>query len=264
VFPLLYQGVSKNRKDKNTQRMKYIKYGTQIEKPSPEKQIGKASYQEEDYIQLSSLQHYLFCPRQCAIAYLEESWIENELTALGRLLHKKVHQEGSEKRKDIIQARSLRLSSAKLGLSGITDLVEFYRCKTGEEGISLSSHSGRWRVFPVEYKLGKPKMDKSDEVQLCAQAICLEEMLQTSILEGAIFYGKKKRRHEVLFNKILRDLTEKVTQEVHHQLKGNITPLAVYEKKCPSCSLIEICMPKQTGEGGQVQTYIKKMITEGL
>jgi len=219
-------------------------------------------YSEEDFFQLSALQHYLFCPRQCALAYMELNWFENELTVLGHLLHKKAHEETYEKRGDLIRARGLRLSSARLGLSGQTDIVEFHRCSKREHGITLPGHRGKWRPYPVEYKLGKPKADHSDEVQLCAQAICLEEMLDTEIAEGAIFYGKKKRRVEVTFNSSLRGLTENTARKIHDMLATARTPAAIYSKKCKSCSLLNICMPKKTGGAARVNQYVTKIIDE--
>ncbi len=220
-------------------------------------------YSEEEYIQLSALQHFIFCPRQCALAYMELSWAENELTALGHILHDKVHQSISEKRKDLLLARGLRISSARLGLSGQADMVEFHRDKNAS-GVALSGYSGRWRAFPVEYKLGRPKNDFSDEAQLCAQALCLEEMLQTLIPEGALFYGKNRRRHAVLFDENLRTLTEETANKIHQMFASGVTPAAEYSKKCQNCSLLEICLPQQSQRRGQVSKYLNKIYEDFL
>ncbi len=216
-------------------------------------------YEENEYIQLSALQHYLFCPRQCALAYLELNWRENELTALGRLLHEKAHETKYEKRNNVIIARGLRLFSKELGLSGQTDIVEFHKVKNAEAGCRLSGFSGRWSAFPVEYKHGKPKQDHSDEVQLCAQAICLEEMLEIKIPEGALFYGKNRRRHPVAFSEELRCLTESTAQKIHEMFQTGKTPKAEYSKKCESCSLKDQCLPKRTSANIKVSKYIKRM-----
>ena len=219
-------------------------------------------YAEEDYIQLSALQHYLFCPRQCALAYMELTWEENELTALGRILHNKVHQDVSEKRNDIIITRGLRLSSARLGLSGQADVVEFHRTKEG--GIKLTGRSGNWRVFPVEYKRGRPKRDYSDQVQLCAQAMCLEEMLGTTITEGALFYGKNRRRQSVVFDENLRRLTEETSVKVHRLIASKKIPPAEESKKCLNCSLKDICLPGTVNRRAKVRNYINKIYKNWL
>ena len=221
-------------------------------------------YEEEDFIQLSALQHYMFCPRQCALIHIEQAWAENILTAQGQLMHKKAHETKYEKRTNMITARGLRLFSKELGLSGQTDIVEFHKSVTSEPGCKLVGFSGRWNPFPVEYKHGKPKQDHSDEVQLCAQAICLEEMLDTKIPQGAIFYGKNRRRHPVRFSEELRALTEDTTQKIHEMFRTGKTPKAEYTKKCESCSLIEQCLPKKTGEGKLASRYVKRMAGQFL
>ncbi|MBN1364804.1 MAG: CRISPR-associated protein Cas4 [Syntrophaceae bacterium] len=221
-------------------------------------------YSEDQFIQLSALQHYLFCPRQCALAYLELSWSENLFTAEGRIMHNRVHEGKFEKRGDLIQTRGLWISSARLGLSGQTDLIEFHRTDDQDNGTRLPGYKSRWKVYPVEFKRGKPKSDHSDEVQLCAQALCLEEMLETTIAEGAIFYGKNKRRHAVKFDEKLRSLTEQTALQIHQMFESGITPKAEFSKKCKSCSLYEICLPKRTGTRGAVKRYLNKIISESI
>lgn len=219
-------------------------------------------YTEDNFIMISALQHYLFCPRQCALIHMEQAWSENLFTAQGHLMHESVHSGKFEKRDKIIRARGLWISSARLGLSGQADLVEFHKTNVAGEGIQLQGYPGRWRAFPVEFKRGKPKADRSDDVQLCAQALCLEEMLDTRIGEGAIFYGKNKRRHPVVFNETLRDLTEKTTLAIHALFESGSTPTAKYAKKCKSCSLYQLCMPKTIGRKGAVSRYLDRIVTE--
>ncbi len=215
-------------------------------------------FEEEDFIQLSSLQHFLFCPRQCALAYKELSWIENEYTALGRLLHNKVHSSGTEKRGDLLLVRGLWISSKTLGLSGQADMVEFHRCED-DSGARLKGQPGFWRPFPVEYKRGRPKKDPADEVQLCAQALCLEEMLEVSIPGGAIFYGKNKRRHNVDFSDDLRSLTEDTARRIHALFNREKIPAPNYDKRCEACSLKEICLPRVINPSN-VKGYLYRMV----
>lgn len=203
-------------------------------------------YSEDELIQLSALQHYVFCPRQCALAYIEQIWAENRLTAEGRIMHDKVHEEGSESRGSVRIERALHLRSLRLGLSGMADVVEFHR-----------QADGSWQPFPVEYKRGKPKPDKSDAVQLCAQALCLEEMLGVRIESGSIFYGKTRHRHDVSFDEALRDMTEDIARKTHELIDAGITPKAVYEKKCESCSLFELCLPKTVDKARSVKKYLE-------
>ena len=161
-------------------------------------------------------------------------------------MHDKVHEEGGESRGSVRIERALRLHSLRLGLSGMADVVEFHR-----------QPDGSWLPFPVEYKRGKPKPDDCDRVQICAQTICLEEMLGVSIPDGAIFYGKTRHRHGVVFDNALRRETEEIAEKVHGLIESARTPKPVYEKKCDSCSLLEICMPKCIGKAKSVQQYLE-------
>ena len=212
-------------------------------------------YSEDDLLSISALQHLMFCERRCALVHIENVWEENIFTAEGHNLHDKVHDAAGESRNDLRIARSLRLVSYRLGLSGVADVVEFHR---DEAGITLDGVKGYWRAFPVEYKRGILKHDISFEVQLCAQAICLEEMLDCSIEAGAVYYGKSRRRRDVHFTPMLRATTEEAAQKLHQLFDSKITPRAKYEKKCKSCSLYDICMPKITGIAKNVQHYLAK------
>ena len=203
-------------------------------------------FTEDDLLPLSALQHLLFCERQAALIHLEQLWAENPLTVQGRQLHEKVDSAPGESRGDVRVARSLPLRSLRLGLSGRADLVELHRISddnAGEPGSVLPGIPGVWRPFPVEYKRGRPKPYHADEVQLCAQALCLEEMLGTSVPAGAIFYGQTRHRHDVRFDAALRRETEEAAGRLHRLIASGVTPPPVRAPKCDQCSLIGLCLP---------------------
>ena len=200
-------------------------------------------FTEDDLLPLSGLQHLLFCERQCALIHLEQIWVENPLTVEGRHLHERVDAGRGESRAGLHLARGLPLRSFRLGLSGKADLVEFHRLSKGEAGALLAGSAGTWRPFPVEYKRGKPKTHRADEVQLCAQALCLEEMLGAAVPAGALFYGQTRRRREIPFDSSLRELTEDTAARLHRLITSGATPPPVREPKCDRCSLLAVCMP---------------------
>ena len=197
-------------------------------------------YEEDDLLMISALQHYLFCKRQCALIHIEQQWEENRFTAEGRILHERVHTAGLESRGDLRLEYDLALRTLKLGLSGRADVVEFYR-----------RDNGGWQPFPVEYMRGKPKKDNSDLVQLCAQAICLEEMLAVKIEKGALYYGIKKRRTEVEFDLKLRTTTEETAKLLHDLVSKGETPPPEYGAQCKSCSFLSLCLPTKIGKTGE-------------
>lgn len=209
------------------------------------------NYSEDDLIMISALQHYVFCPRQCALIHIEQVWAESRLTAEGRIMHERVHEEGNESRGSVKIARGVPLRSLRLGLVGVADVVEFHRVE------------GKvWQPFPVEYKRGKPKPDHSDSIQLCAQAMCLEEMLDIAVPEGALFYGKTRRRHDVIFDDLLRAEVEKTAQNIRKLITSGFTPEPVYTKRCESCSLVAECLPKQIGRHKSVKRYLAGALKE--
>jgi CRISPR-associated exonuclease Cas4 len=212
-------------------------------------------YTEDDLIPISALQHLVFCPRQCALIHIEQLWTENLFTAEGRGLHEKVHSENTESRPGVQIVRGLRVRSLELGLVGQVDVVEFQQAETG---IKLPNEKGFWQPLPVEYKRGRSKIDDCDRVQLCAQAMCLEEMLGNGIEYGAIFYGRPRRRERVKFIPSLRQKTESLAKELHDLYAARITPKAKFEKKCKSCSLFESCMPSITGTKKDIEHYLSK------
>jgi CRISPR-associated exonuclease Cas4 len=207
-------------------------------------------YSEDNLVMISALQHLLFCPRQCAFIHIEQQWTENSLTAEGRILHERVHSTGSESRTKIRVEFDLPIRSLSLGLIGRADIVEFH---LRENGI--------WQPFPVEYKRGRPKKDDSDRVQLCAQALCLEEMLDREVQEGALYYGQKKRRQNISIDADLRQLTIDTADRLHALLNSNSTPSPVYAQKCESCSFISQCLPKISGKK-KVANYLNKIEVE--
>ncbi len=212
-------------------------------------------FPEDDLLPISALQHYVFCPRQCALIHVEGIWQENPLTVSGTQLHERLDESGGEARGDLLTARALPLRSLEHGLAGRADAVELHRFPEGpagaEGGVELPGRSGRWRPFPVETKRGKPKSHDADRVQLCAQALCLEEMLGVPVPAGALFYGTPRRREEVAFDPPLRAATLAAAQGVRDQIASGTTPRAVREPKCDRCSLIDRCLPDLAGRSAR-------------
>lgn len=218
-------------------------------------------YSEEDYIHVNALQHYVFCPRQCALIYIEDLWQDNLYTVRGNLLHEKVDSDTYETRGSVKTVRGLRIQSRRLGITGRCDVVEFH-----------SESNGKRKVVPVEFKAGKPKQDISDKVQLCAQALCLEEMLNTTVRRGMFFYGRIRRRVQVEIDDELRKQTEEIISAVHKLVSRRHVPTleellrksgmsaARYLKKCQRCSLQDACQPKAMSER-RVSNYMKALYT---
>jgi CRISPR-associated exonuclease Cas4 len=206
----------------------------------------------DDPIPLSALQHHLFCPRQCALIHVERLWAENALTAEGRLAHEAVHVPKGERRKGVKVVTSIPLRSTALGLAGVADAVELH-----------AAPGGGLVPFPVEHKRGRPKAHRADEVQLCAQALCLEEMLGVPVPAGALFYGKTRRRQDVAFDPELRALTVRAAAEVRALVASGRTPPARYDPaRCDSCSLIEICRPKALEKPRRVATWLARLVED--
>lgn len=211
----------------------------------------ETSVDEADLVPLSALQHWLYCPRQCALIHVEQVWAESQATADGQVKHARVNLQGEEMRRGVRTVTSMPLRSFSLGVSGIADVVELHR-------------EGRvWRPVPVEHKRGRPKAHRADEVQLCAQAMALEEMFDTSIVEGALFYGASRRRVMVSFDTDLRALTVRTARDVRACLAAGTTPTATYEaSRCDPCSLIELCRPKALGRGRATRAWLERMIED--
>jgi len=191
---------------------------------------------------ISALQHFLFCERQCALIHLEQQWADNKLTVRGNILHEKVDEGEEEKRPDVIISRSLRLSSEKFGISGVADRVDFFLCAEG--GTKIVGREGLWRPVPVEYKHGVSKQDDWDRVQMCAQALCLEEMLNCEVESGVLFYWKVRRRENVILDDGLRGKTVEAIESLRHMFQSRTTPPPVLKDGCRNCSLMDICLPE--------------------
>lgn len=215
-------------------------------------------YNEEDYLQLSGIQHFAYCPRQWALAYLEMQWNESLRTFEGRLLHERAHDAGGEKRGKILIIRGMKVFSPVLGISGECDVVEFHSDKTG---VPLQGREGLYRAMPIEYKRGKPKEHDADRLQLCAQAMCLEEMLASSISHGYLFYGETRRRTEVTFDMELRTKVEQSFAKMHEYAARGHTPKVKPRKGCTACSLKDVCLPKLSKKSS-VQNYISERLKE--
>ena len=220
-------------------------------------------FTEDDLLPLSALQHLRFCERQCALIHVEGLWAENRLTVEGSHLHRKVHEGPDEARRDVRTVRGMPLRSLRLGLVGQADAVEFHRREGEPEeppGVRLEGAPGEWLPFPVEYKRGRPKRDGSDELQLCAQALCLEEMLSVPVPRGALFYGETRRRRDVEIGAELRADTEATAARLHELIASGVTPRAAREPKCDSCSLLHLCLPEALRPGRSAAGYLARAL----
>lgn len=216
-------------------------------------------YKEEEYLLLSGIQHFVFCKRQWALIHIEQEWSENVLTIEGNHLHEKADNPFvRERRGDTLYVRALPIHSTKLGISGVCDMVEFTQ---DDQGISLYKEKGLYRVKPIEYKRGKPKKHDADILQLVAQAMCLEEMLGTTIREAALFYHEIKRRDTVMITNDMRQHIQEITKEMHHYYDRRHTPRVKTGKHCMRCSLRNLCLPKIM-EREKVSTYMNRMLTK--
>lgn len=185
-------------------------------------------WDEWEVVVISALQHYSYCPRQCALIHVEQVFDENLYTLRGRRVHERADDPASELDEGVRIERGMSLFSERLGLVGKADVVEFSQDGT---------------PYPIEYKSGPRRGSKHDDIQLCAQALCLEEMLGREALRGAIYHYASRRRREVSFDAALRSLTEETVQEVRRLLVTATVPPPVADARCPKCSLFDACMP---------------------
>lgn len=219
-------------------------------------------FDEENLISISSIQHYVFCKRRAALVFLEKQWSDNLATTEGSHLHRKTERAKSEWVDGVLITRSLPVHCLQLGLYGITDVVEFHPCPSDTDTpfrVSLPRMQGHFKPFPVEYKRGKLRHEEGFIQQLCAQVLCLEEMLETRIEEGAIFYGKTRRRFSVQFNEKLRQKTCKTIADLHELFRRQITPIAEEQPKCQKCSLYDLCLPQSLKSSRSVKLYFNKI-----
>jgi CRISPR-associated exonuclease Cas4 len=217
------------------------------------------SNEEDHYLMLSGLQHFQFCKRQWALIHIEQQWEENVRTIEGQHLHEKADQPFMrEKRGSRLIVRAMPVQSRVLQVSGICDVVEFIR---DPDGVQLSGAGGTYKAFPVEYKLGKPKKGDEDIIQLAAQAMCLEEMLVSSVDSGYLFYDQIKHRIEVPITGELKDRVIKMAREMHQYYERRYTPKVKTGSFCKNCSLQHICLP-QLMKKRPVKSYIEGMLGE--
>lgn len=216
-------------------------------------------YREDEYLLLSGIQHFKFCRRQWALIHIEQQWADNVHTVVGELMHQKAHDPYlTEKRKDVLVTRALPISSKMLGISGECDVVEFHK---KDSGVKLHGHRGFYQIYPIEYKKGKPKETEEDILQLAAQVMCLEEMFCTEISEGALFYGEIRRRESVKISKELREQVADMVKEMHQYYERKYTPHVKYSKRCNSCSLKDLCIPR-IGKATSVEKYISEALED--
>ncbi len=217
------------------------------------------SYLEEEYLQLSGLQHFKFCRRQWALIHIEQQWAENYRTIDGALMHKNAHDaQFQESRGDLFITRGVSVFSPTLGVSGQCDVLEYRRA---EAGIPVKGKAGLWQPYPVEYKRGSPREDTGDTLQLCGQAMCLEEMLCCDIPEGALYYGETRRRVRVPFTEQLRQEVRDMLSQMHVLYSRGYTPKVKPSKSCNACSLKELCLPKLM-KNKSVAVYLKDAMEE--
>ncbi len=221
-------------------------------------------YAEDELLPISALQHLLFCERRVGLIFLERQWQDNIFTAEGSLLHRQTDRAETELRNDVRIVRGLWLKSLRLGLYGRADVVEFKRTDGNDkrQAIKLAGAEGLWIPFPVEYKRGRLRTEKSFEIQLCAQALCLEEMLGIQVSTGALYYGKTRRRLELTLDKAVREKTEIAARRLHEIMDSGNTPDARRQPKCKHCSLNGLCLPKVVSHGSSASHYLKQVPTD--
>ncbi len=221
-------------------------------------------FPEDDLRPISALQHLLFCERQCALIHVEQLWAENELTVMGKHLHERVDAGRKQARHQRVTTRSLPLRSLTLGLFGKADVVEFHPPAGVPASAGMETPRASAVPFPVEYKRGKPKSHDADLVQLCAQALCLEEMLGVPVPAGALFYGQTRRRLDVQFDASLRAVTLRTIERLHEMLGSGVTPRARREKKCDRCSLLHLCLPEVLDGSESASQYVRRSIGQTM
>ncbi len=208
-------------------------------------------------LMLSGIKHHQFCRRRWALIHVEQQWQENALTLDGHHLHERVHdKEFTEMRGSVLLSRAMPVRSETLHITGECDLVELHQ---DPYGVPIQGREGTWRVYPVEYKRGKPDSRGADEMQLCAQAMCLEEMFVTEVPEGALYYAALHQRCTVFFSAELRGQVRDAVKDMHRLMERGYTPRAKWSRACKSCSLVEICQPELT-KGLSASEYVRRTL----
>lgn len=219
-------------------------------------------YTDDELLLLSGIQHFCFCKRQWALIHIEQQWQDNLRTQEGHFVHERVDDPFlNESRGDVVVSRAFPLVSYTLGLTGIADVIEYVR---SDKGITVPGFEGRWTMRPIEYKRGKPKIDERDEVQLCAQVICLEEMFGVRIDEGDFYYNEIRRRQHIAITDALRNLVRSLADDMHTVFRNGITPSAEVGKHCKLCSLVDICVPRLTKKKVSVENYLRNYIVAAM
>ena len=234
--------------------------------------MTRPEYTTDELLPLSGIQHFVFCRRQWALIHVERQWQDNAFTAEGRVLHKRTDDPFfTETRNGIVTARAVPIASYRLGLSGVCDVVEFTPSplpspilgegvRRTDEGVRLPGREGLYLPAPVEYKRGRPKRDPCDEAQLCAQAMCLEEMLAVTIPQGWLYYGETRHRVPVELTGELRQLVREMSEEMHAYFARGYTPRVKPSKACRSCSLADTCLPELQENVMPASKYIRQQI----
>jgi CRISPR-associated exonuclease Cas4 len=217
------------------------------------------AYTESDLLPLSGLAHMAFCERRWALIHLEQQWADNSFTVEGNQLHEKAHSQQVESRPGVLIRRTVPLRSLRLGLTGQADILEF-EPSTAPEAVALPGHRGRWQAFPIEYKRSRDKAGSiAYRIQLCAQAMCLEEMLSTRIPSGAIYDAAKRRRQPVEFSHPVRKEVERLADAMHTLLRRGQTPPGILKPACKGCSMAETCLPGKLDAASSVSSYLRRM-----
>ncbi|MGN1468086.1 MAG: CRISPR-associated protein Cas4 [Ruminococcus sp.] len=216
-------------------------------------------YDENNLLNISGIQHFVFCRRQWALIHIEQQWAENLLTVSGEIMHQKAHDNTfSEKRKDVIVSMGMPVTSYELGITGVCDAVEFHKA---EDGAIIKDYDGLYRIIPVEYKYGEPKEGDADILQVVAQAMCLEEMFCTKIDEVHLFYGRTRHRQRITLDDNIRNNVKDIASEMQSYYNRRYTPKVKTGKHCKACSLRDLCLPK-LNKNRSVSEYIRSMIKE--
>ncbi len=220
-------------------------------------------YSEDELLPLSGLQHMAFCERRWALVQIENIWEDNRFTAEGNVLHDKAHSGEIESRPGVLVRRTLPIHSLRLGLSGQADILEFHPVKAGVPGIALEGRRGLWRPYPIEYKRSRDKAGSlAYRIQLCAQGLCLEEMLCVEVSQGAVYDGSTRRRQVVEFDFRLREAVALLAKRMHALFESGATPLPILKKACDSCSLKGRCFPEALSNAGPVAAYYERFLLE--
>jgi CRISPR-associated exonuclease Cas4 len=220
-------------------------------------------FDEEELFPISALQHFVFCPRRCALVHIEQIWTENKFTVEGDILHERVDELGRESRSSLIVSHGVGIRSLRFGVTGKVDVVEFRLNNGAASGCQLSGKADSWIPYPIEYKRGTARRGFGDDVQICAQALCLEEMLECSVPAGSIYYASTRKRREIAFDDKLRAETTTAILGVRSLIAAGVTPPPEYGKKCDTCSLFDLCQPKLSASGKDPRRYLTRYL-EGM